>query len=162
VLRHGRTTAAQCYGAAEQSKATEARVWGVCGDEMRRRGVAGAFKEGPGILGGRAQERKPAKISGFRCARERGTRDEEGDEADRWGRGVSDGARVRCGPSGVSGRRAGESQACGAGSSGERGRWFAGLLAWRAAAAGRAECGETGRRGRAGGKRGAGPEWEQR
>jgi len=59
---------------------------GVCGGEMRHRGVAGAFKEGPGILGRRAQERKPAKISGFRCARERGTRDEEGDEADRWGR----------------------------------------------------------------------------
>ena len=49
-------------------------------------GVAGAFKEGPGILGRRAQERKPAKIPGFRCARERGTRDEEGDETDWWGR----------------------------------------------------------------------------
>ena len=53
-------------------------------------GVTGVFKEGPGILGWRAQERKPAKISGFRCARERGTRDEEGDETDRWGRVVSE------------------------------------------------------------------------
>jgi hypothetical protein len=52
-------------------------------------GVAGAFKEGPGILGRCAQERKPAKISGFRCARERGTRGEEGDETDRWGHVVS-------------------------------------------------------------------------
>ena len=90
MLRHGRTTAAQCYGMAEQNEAAEARVWGVCGGEMRRRGVAGAFKEGPGILGRRAQERKPAKIPGFRCARERGTRDEEGDETDRWGRVVSE------------------------------------------------------------------------
>ena len=75
---------------AEQSKAAEARVWGVCGGEMRCRGVTGVFKEGPGILGWRAQERKPAKISGFRCARERGTQDEEGDETDRWGRVVSE------------------------------------------------------------------------
>ena len=75
---------------AEQNKAAKARVWGVCGGEMRRRGVAGAFKEGPGILGRRAQERKPAKIPGFRCACERGTRDEEGYETDRWGRVVSE------------------------------------------------------------------------
>ena len=75
---------------AEQNQAAEARARAVCGGEMRRRGVAGAFIEGPGILGRRAQERKPAKISGFRCARERGTRDEEGDETDRWGRVVSE------------------------------------------------------------------------
>ena len=75
---------------AEQNQAAEARARAVSGGEMRRRGVVGAFIEGPGILGRRAQERKPAKIPGFRCARERGTRDEEGDETDRWGRVVSE------------------------------------------------------------------------
>jgi len=107
---------------------------------------------GPRILGVRAQ-RDPGGDRGHLLQRGRKTRRRRETRLTRWDRGVSDGARVRCGPSGVSGGvRWWERVHAVWGQCGERGKGWAAL-----GRAGRKEGGDG--LGRAGAW--AGPVWAE-